>query len=150
VPYVKRGMKAPRFSSVELRVQGIASRETNNQLLRVPWGRFSQGLRGVSPLGKCWRSGARPSLERSAAHLRRSWQLSRSIVPVSSSGARDHNNPNAWRPCELDGASRRVSRLHADAEVRNRSAATVTDIWQARHNSGSSRPVLRTALQACR
>src|ERR1700756_5136902 len=40
VPDVKRGMKAPRFSRVELRVQAIASREANNQLLSVPRGRF--------------------------------------------------------------------------------------------------------------
>src|ERR1700756_5144305 len=128
-------MKAPRFLSVELRVQGIASRETNNQLLRVPWGRFSQGLRGVSPLGKCWRSGARPSLERSAAHLRRSWQLSRSIVPVLSSGARDHNNPNA-ETFRIGWSWRRDSRLHADARSseslgrhNGRHLASVPQLW---------------------
>ncbi|PYY03196.1 MAG: hypothetical protein DMG69_32955 [Acidobacteria bacterium] len=33
-------MKAPRFSSLELRVQAIARRQANNQLLRVPWSRF--------------------------------------------------------------------------------------------------------------
>src|SRR6185312_6116058 len=40
VPRVKDGMKAARFSSVELRVQAIASRAAHSQLLRVPWGRF--------------------------------------------------------------------------------------------------------------
>lgn len=40
LPHLKNGMKAARFSRVELRVQAIASREANNQLLRVPWGRF--------------------------------------------------------------------------------------------------------------
>jgi hypothetical protein len=40
VPRVKNGMKAPRFSRVELRVQGIARRQANSQLLRVPWSRF--------------------------------------------------------------------------------------------------------------
>lgn len=33
-------MKAPRFSSIELKVQGMARRKANHQLLRVPWGRF--------------------------------------------------------------------------------------------------------------
>lgn len=40
MPHVKNEMKAPRFSSVELRVQAIANREATKQLLRVPWGRF--------------------------------------------------------------------------------------------------------------
>lgn len=40
LPRVKNGTKAARFSSVELRVQAIASREAINQLLQVPWGRF--------------------------------------------------------------------------------------------------------------
>jgi hypothetical protein len=33
-------MKAPRFSSLELRVEAGARREANEQLLRVPWERF--------------------------------------------------------------------------------------------------------------
>jgi hypothetical protein len=33
-------MKAPRFSSIELKVEGMARRKANHQLLRVPWGRF--------------------------------------------------------------------------------------------------------------
>ncbi len=37
---VNDAMKAPHFSSVELKVQGIARRNANHQLLRVPWGRF--------------------------------------------------------------------------------------------------------------
>lgn len=37
---MKDGMKAARFSSVELGVQVIASRKAADQLLRVPWGRF--------------------------------------------------------------------------------------------------------------
>ncbi len=40
MPRMKNGMKAPRFSSVELKVQAIARRQANNQLLRVPWSRF--------------------------------------------------------------------------------------------------------------
>lgn len=33
-------MKPPRFSKIELKVQGMARRKANHQLLRVPWGRF--------------------------------------------------------------------------------------------------------------
>jgi len=33
-------MKAPRFSSIELKVEGMARRKANHQLLRVPWSRF--------------------------------------------------------------------------------------------------------------
>ena len=36
----KHEMKAPRFSRVELKVQALASRRANSQLLRVPWRRF--------------------------------------------------------------------------------------------------------------
>src|ERR1700747_3208158 len=142
-------MKAPRFSSVELRVQAIASREANNQLLSVPRGRFRKAYEEYPRWQALalWVEAVIGTERRPPSSL---LATLKSIVPVSSRGARDQNNLNAWRPFELDGASRRVSRLHADAEVRNRSAATVTDIWQARHNSGSSRPVLRTALQACR
>jgi len=35
-------MKAPRFSTIELKVEGMARRRANHQLLRVPWGRFSR------------------------------------------------------------------------------------------------------------
>jgi hypothetical protein len=142
------GMKAPRFSSVELRVQAIASREASNQLLRVLWGRFRKAYEEYPRWQALalWVEAVIGTERRPPSPL--SATLT-SIVPVSSRGARDQNNPNPLRPFELDGASRYVSRLHADAEVRNRSAATVTDIWQARHNSGSSRPVLRTDLQTC-
>ena len=40
MPHVKNGMKAPRFSRIELKVRGMARRKANQQLLRVPWGRF--------------------------------------------------------------------------------------------------------------
>ncbi len=33
-------MKTPRFSSIELKAQGMARRKANHQLLRVPWGTF--------------------------------------------------------------------------------------------------------------
>ena len=34
------GMNSPRFSRIELKVQGTARRKANHQLLCVPWGRF--------------------------------------------------------------------------------------------------------------
>jgi hypothetical protein len=37
---VNDGMNAPRFSRIELKVQSMARRKANHQLLRVPWGRF--------------------------------------------------------------------------------------------------------------
>jgi hypothetical protein len=40
VSLAKHKMKAPRISRVELRVQALASRRANSQLLRVPWRRF--------------------------------------------------------------------------------------------------------------
>lgn len=40
MPFAKGEMKTPGFSSAEKKVQEVASRQANNQLLRVPWGRF--------------------------------------------------------------------------------------------------------------
>jgi hypothetical protein len=149
VPYVKRGMKAPRFSSVELRVQAIASRETNNQLLRVPWGRFRKAYEeyprlasaGAPGRGRHW-NGAPPTfvaLGNSQEALSRFYRAALAITTIRT-----------LRPFELDGAGGAIPDYMRMPEVRNRSAATMADIWQACHSSGSSRPVLCTALQACR
>lgn len=40
MPFAKDEMKTPRFSTVEEKVQEVASRQANHELLRVPWGRF--------------------------------------------------------------------------------------------------------------
>jgi hypothetical protein len=88
-------MKAPRFSSIELKVEGMARRKANRQLLRVPWGRFRRAYdeyprwQALALWGELL-AGTGP------ADNRPFWQLSTSSVPASSSGAHDYNNPCLW------------------------------------------------------
>jgi hypothetical protein len=89
VPHVKNGMKAPRFSSFELRVQAIASREANNQLLRVTWDRFRMAYEEYPRWQALalWVEAVIGTERRPPSSL---LATLKSIVPVSSRGARHH------------------------------------------------------------